>query len=687
MSPLPSDFKPLQKVGPWYTNASKLVTAAASTGAALVSIFSFLYSFGVIGEPESHKTVGTFGAAWLGVSPSADTAHAIGDTLHLAATITDKSGSVLVGIRPKWTSDNPETAAVLPDGSVIIKGPGTATILVTVADLTARSRIVVRQTVASVAITGDSALTLGEGERRTIGVRPLDARGHLVMGVTAQWKISDTTIAVVDSTGGFVGRNPGKAIVTVTAAGVSTHAPLTVVPVPAAIAAVSGGEQRAAAGTALPQPIVVRVTSRRGKPVEGAVVRFRGEHGEVASEPRVALTDADGRARTTWTLGDLPGRQKLLAAVEHVDSALAIVAEAEPVAANTRMTALSEGLTGPASQRIAAPVVIRLTDSTARVLPNVPVSWTALDGGRVEPLSARTDSVGEARAHWTLGPEAGTQQLRVHVGTGRSVPPLTVTAKALAGVAARLTVVSGDGQRGRAAAELAKPITMRVTDRTSNPVAGARLSLTVSAGSVGDTVIHTDSLGLASTRWTMGRTAGPQTLVVRVDSGVPPLRLSARALPAAPANLSFHEPPVEGVIARPLPTKVVAVVTDVYGNPVPDAVVSFVTRSGGVAPGRAATDTTGRVRVTWTLGAQPGEQSLLGIVRGSDVESKLVLQAVARAAQPVQAGAPKGTAPKKGTPAPTKTGSKTVTTQSPTSKPAPTRPTLSKPTKRRPRAG
>src|SRR5918992_669326 len=320
MSPLPSDFKPLKAVVPWYRSASKLVTAIASTGAALVSIFSFLYSFGVVGEPESHKTVGTFGASWLGVAPAADTAYAIGDTLHLAATVTDKSGSVLVGVRPKWTSDNPAAATVLQDGSVIIRGPGAIT------------------------------------------VRPLDARGYPVAGVAAQWKVSDTTVAEVDSLGVFVGRNPGKAIVTATAAGVAAHAPLTVVPVPAAIALHSGADQRAIAGSALPQPVVVRVTSRRGKPVEGAVVRFRGEHGEPATEPRVALTDADGGARATWTLGDLPGRQTLPAAVEHVDSALAITAEAEPVAANTRLTVMSEQLAGPAATKLAAPVVIRVTD-------------------------------------------------------------------------------------------------------------------------------------------------------------------------------------------------------------------------------------------------------------------------------------------------------------------------------------
>lgn len=682
MSPIPSDFKPLKAALPWYRSASKLVTAIASTGAAIVSIFSFLYSFGVVGEPESHKTVGTFGASWLAVSPKADTAHAIGDTLHLAATVTDKSGSVLVGVRPKWTSDNAEAATVLPDGSVIIRGPGAATILVTVADLTARSRIFVRQTVTSVDIGGDSAIVLGEGEQRAIGVRPLDARGHPVRGVGAEWKVSDTSIVVLDSTGVFVGRNPGRTIITATAAGVAAHAPVTVVPVPAAIAMHSGADQRAIAGTALPNPIIVRVTSRRGKPVEGAVVRFRGEHGEPATEPRVALTDGEGRARATWTLTDLPGRQTLLATVEHVDSALAITAEAEPVAANTRITTLSEQLSGPAAAKLPAPVAIRITDSTSRVLPNVPVSWTALDGGRVEAVAARTDTAGEARAHWTLGPNAGTQRLRAYVGAGRAVPPVMITASALAGAPARLDIVSGDNQRARAGTELAKAIRIRVTDRTSNPVTGATVALSVSGGSVADTVVQTDSLGVAATRWTMGRTAGAQTLVVRVDS-VPPLRVSGRATPGSPANLSFHEPPVEGQISRVLPGKIVAVVTDVYGNPVPDAVVSFVTRLGRVTPSRAAADTAGHVRATWTLGPRLGEQTLTGIVRGSDVEGRLVLQAVARINAPaVQAGTPKPGTTKPGAakPGTTKPGpAKPTTSKAPVARPALTKPVQSKP--------
>jgi hypothetical protein len=123
----------------------------------------------------------------------------------------------------------------------------------------------------------------------------------------------------------------------------------------------------------------------------------------------------------------------------------------------------------------------------------------------------------------------------------------------------------------------------------------------------------------------------------------------------------------------------VAVVTDVYGNPVPDAIVSFATRSGGVAPTRAAADTAGRVRATWTLGAQAGEQALSASVRGSDVEAKLVLQAIDRTATPVQAGTPKGTGPKPAETTKAGTASaKPGTSKTPAPKPGVSKPAASK---------
>jgi Bacterial Ig-like domain (group 1)/Bacterial Ig-like domain (group 2) len=618
---------------PLIHNAGKLIAMAASTGAALVSIISFLYSYGVIGKSESHQTIGNLGASWVGLRPAADTAYSIGDTIHLAATITDKNGAILVGAKPAWMSENQHVATVLMDGSVIAVGPGTTTISVAVADLIARSTIHVQQHVTSVDVVGianDTTPVVAEGDRIPLRAIPRDARGHTVIGgLPVQWRMDDTSVAVVDSLGGVTGKISGRTIATATVEGVSGHTALTVVATAAAITPVAGASQRAAAGSLLPQAVVVRVTSRRNRPVDGVLVKFRLADGQGAVDPPSAVTDADGRVRAVWTLGDLPGRQTLLASVERVDSALAIVAEAEPVAANTRLTALTEHASGEAGAQIDDTVAVRITDSTGRALADVPVTWVALDGGRAAAIDARSDSVGEARTLWTLGPKTGTQRLRAQVGSGHgksAVPPVTIRAAALAGAPVGFVVISGDGQRGAADARLAKPLVIKVVDATGNGVADAELELTPSAGSIPDTVVHTDSQGVARIRWTLGRAAGEHSMGVHLDGVEKLLKLTAMATPAAPANLSFDDAPGESKIAHGKPKHLVALVTDAYGNPVPDARVSFTTRSGSVAPSRAVTDAHGRVKVAWTRGSQAGEQVLTGSVHGTDVRGSFTVQ-------------------------------------------------------------
>jgi adhesin/invasin len=384
--------------------------------------------------------------------------------------------------------------------------------------------------------------------------------------------------------------------------------------------------------------------------VEGVLVKFRLTDGQGSLEPASAVTDADGRARTVWTLGDLPGRQTLFATVERIDSALAVVAEAEPVAANTRLSALTENVEGDAGRAISDTVAIRVTDSTGRALGDVPVSWVALDGGKAEAVDARTDSLGTARVRWTLGAKAGTQRIRAQVGSGHgktAVPPITLRASARAGAAVGFVVVSGDGQRGIAGEPLPKALVVRVVDATGNGVADAELQLLPSAGTVPDTSVHTDSLGVARIRWTLGHSAGDHSLAVHLDGIEKLLKISAVARPASPANLSFDDAPGEKG-AHVKGKHLLALVTDAYGNRVPDVRLNFATHSGSVTPSRAVSDAKGRVKVTWTVGGRPGDQSLLGSVPGTDVRGSFVVPGV------VQAGAPAKPAPKTKHPTPSK---------------------------------
>ena len=624
-----------QKVG-------KIVALAASTGAALVTVVSALYSYGVIGKAESHNSIGNIGAAWVGLRPSMDTAFAIGDTTHYAATIADKNGSILVGGRPTWTTGDSNVAVVRTDGSVIARGPGMTTVSVVVGSLVAHSKILVRQRVASVAVTNapaDSFVVVPEGSELKLNALAFDSRGHLVNGRGIEWTVDDSSIATLDKGGVLTASNAGRTYVIAKVDGTSGRSGVSVISTASAISLVAGTSQRALAGNALAQQIVVRATNRRGGPTSSQLVTFKLAEGQGSVEPRSAMTDADGRARTTWTLGDYPGRQTLLASVEKVDSALAIVAEADPVAANTRVTALAEQLSGRAGEQLADSVAIRVTDSTGRALADIPVRWTVDDGGVVDALAARTDSLGVARAHWTLAKKTGTQRLRAQVGVGsgaRSIPPVTINALALAGAPTAVEVVSGDAQRGAAGSALGKPVIVRVVDANGSGVANASLTLAPSSGSVTDSALTTDAQGMVRTRWTMGRLAGEHALVVRVEGVKKLLKVAAQTTPAAPANLSFDDAPAPEKHARTKEKSrhLFAVVTDVYGNPVPEAKVMFTTKSGTVTPGRAVSDTRGRAALTWVPGAKPGEQTLTGIVRSTDVKGSYTIEVGGPAHEP-----------------------------------------------------
>lgn len=616
----------------WIKHMAKVVAVAASSGAALVSIFTALYSYGVIGQAETHQSIGNIGASWVGLRPSIDTASAIGDTVHYAATVTDKNGSILVGARPVWTTGDSSIAVVLQDGSVVARGPGRTMVSVVVGKLVTHSTVVVQQRVARVDVgraSGDSLIVLPEGSQLELRARPVDARGYAIQGLQPVWHVDDTTVATLDSVGVVTGRSAGRTSIVAKVDGVAGRTGISVVTPAAAIALVAGSSQRTLAGKTLPQAVVVRATNRRGGPASGKRVVFRVVDGQGGVDPASAITDADGRARTNWTLGNDPGRQTLFASVENVDSALAIVAESDPIASNTRVTSLVDGLKGEAGEQLADSVSIRVTDSAGRVLPDVPVRWTAVDGGSVDEASGRTDSLGVATVHWTLAKKTGTQRLRAQVGLspGLGIAPLTINAAALAGAPAQVELVSGGNQRASAGAELSKPLVFRVLDENGSGVADAVVTLSPSGGTIADTLLTTDSVGIARTRWTMGRSAGEYSVGIHVEGVKKLLKVAAKAIPAAAANLAFDDVPGEKRGKESARSKkLFALVTDIYGNPVPDAKVTFTTKSGTVTPTRAVSDSHGRTALLWRLGSKPGEQTLTGTVRGTDVTGEYVAQ-------------------------------------------------------------
>ena len=79
--------------------------------------------------------------------------------------------------------------------------------------------------------------------------------------------------------------------------------------------AISGNEQQGRVGTALPEPIVVRVTTN-GNAAPGVTVVWSTSVSNGQLTPPLVATDADGTASATWTLGAQAGAHTAQAAVD-----------------------------------------------------------------------------------------------------------------------------------------------------------------------------------------------------------------------------------------------------------------------------------------------------------------------------------------------------------------------------------
>jgi len=605
----------------------KGVAALLSGGAALVSILSFVASRREAQDSARMAGMATPEVSRIDLSPAADTAYALGDTLHITTLAADAHGQALHAAAVHWSVDDPAVAEVDSTGQVVAKGTGVTSVTVAIGGRAGRAGIWVLPRATALTIEGDSTIRVAEGTALVLQAGARDARGNRIPPTGLHWASADGAVAAIDSTGTLRGVIPGSTTVTLTGAGLAAERLVEVIPVPATMTLTAGADQRGAAGQRLPDPVSVQVVSRSGRPVPNVMVRFAAAPAAGgALDPDSLATDARGIATTRWTLALLPGRQRLTALVAGIDSAMVVTAEADPTAKNTRMALLSDSLTGEVGSMLERPVAIQVTDSGGLALADVPVSWTALDGGAFSQADARTDSLGEAHAHWRLGPRAGRQRARAQVGNPRTLAPFTFSAVASAGAVTSFVTASGEAQRGIVGMALSHAVVFRATDSLGNGVPGVPVHLRAQTGTV-DSVALTGADGTASVRWTLGNAAGPVRLVARVAARDDSAVVTAKALPGAARTLYFASAPSSGVAGRALAKPVQVIVRDRYGNPLPKVTVGFRASAGKVMPAEAMTDASGRAATTWTLGPKHGKQSLTATVRSPALTSVQTVEA------------------------------------------------------------
>jgi hypothetical protein len=297
----------------------------------------------------------------------------------------------------------------------------------------------------------------------------------------------------------------------------------------AVISAVRGDSQSGTVGLPLADSIVVLASDEQGRPVAGVSVEFAippgGPGGEVI--PRTARTGDDGRAGAQWVLGSVAGSQVADASVVGADQvAVRFKADAGAAAAHAIAAVSGDGQSATVGTSLPDSLVVRVTDEFGNPVGDAPVEWSA-DGGSISPGRAQTDADGRAAARRILGTSAGSQTAAAS-SPELDGSPVTFTHTAMPGSAASLVLVSGNAQSAAPGSELPDPVVVRLVDEQGNGMPNRAVTWVIGTGggNVSPATDETDAAGLASARWTLGPSAGPNTLNA-VVSGVDVLTFTA----------------------------------------------------------------------------------------------------------------------------------------------------------------
>jgi hypothetical protein len=186
---------------------------------------------------------------------------------------------------------------------------------------------------------------------------------------------------------------------------------------------VQGQNQLAPPGEPVPVPPGVRAVDAFGNPIAGIAVSFQVTAGGGSIQGSPATTGADGVAKlTSWTLGPVPGENRVVASHPGLDP-VTFIAQAVETELRVLEVIEGEGQTAAIGFPVSVPPAVRLTTSTGVPVQGAEVTFTVIEGGgTAEPSAVTTDAAGEARLEsWVMGPTAGTNRIRVDADNAASV--------------------------------------------------------------------------------------------------------------------------------------------------------------------------------------------------------------------------------------------------------------------------
>lgn len=185
----------------------------------------------------------------------------------------------------------------------------------------------------TVEITPDAVELLSSGATTGLTAVVRDQNGKAMPNASVTWTGSDPAVFTFEANGSVATVTAvanGTGTLTATSGQASGTASVTVVQTPAKLDILSGNDQEALLGTALAEPLVVRVAEQTGGVIPGVTVTFApADEGSGSASPSEVTTGADGTASTIWTLGEAR-RQRMVVAADELITLFRAAATADP---------------------------------------------------------------------------------------------------------------------------------------------------------------------------------------------------------------------------------------------------------------------------------------------------------------------------------------------------------------------
>ena len=333
---------------------------------------------------------------------------------------------------------------------------------------------------------------------------------------------------------------------------------------PTSFAAVGSTTFSATVGTAVTNQGQVRVLDQDGVEMPGMTVVFTASGGTLSPTSPVQTNSQGIAAPASWTVPTTAGPATLTATLQGAslgNVTFNATLNAGPASAATVNAGNDQ--TSPAGTAVATAPSVKVSDQYGNGISGVSVAFTVLTGGgtlngsTATTANATTNSSGIASVtSWTLGQTVGSNTLRA-VATGLTSSPVTFTATGAAGPVASIVIAPGtpssQGQAARAGTNVTVAPAVLVRDQFNNPVAGATVNFTISAGAgkvffnatdaTGSNALDfvSNASGIATVfGWKLG-SVGTNTITVTVPgvTGLPSFAINAIGEAGPPSQIAI----------------------------------------------------------------------------------------------------------------------------------------------------